>query len=120
MHAERVHAEDQQPQGSVHVWRQVVLPNALNHSRLHILSDSLCKIYLWQVFLPNGPLALLPVRDGYSNIVWSTTPAQAAELEAMTPDSFVSAVNMVRFCSVLVRVCAKLRGIGLQQMNYLA
>ena len=48
-----------------------------------------------QVFLPNGPLALLPVRDGFSNIVWSTTPPQAAELEAMTPDSFVQAVNMV-------------------------
>lgn len=50
-----------------------------------------------QVFLPNGPLALLPVRDGFSNIVWSTTAAHAAELEAMTPDSFVQAVNMVRF-----------------------
>lgn len=48
-----------------------------------------------QVFLPNGPLALLPVRDGFSNIVWSTTPAQAAELEAMTPENFVTAVNMV-------------------------
>ena len=48
-----------------------------------------------QVFLPNGPLALLPVRDGFSNIVWSTTPAQAAELEAMTPNNFVNAVNMV-------------------------
>lgn len=47
-----------------------------------------------QVFLPNGPLALLPVRDGFSNIVWSTTPAQAAELEAMTPNNFVNAVNM--------------------------
>ncbi|KAL3162963.1 hypothetical protein ABBQ32_009395 [Trebouxia sp. C0010 RCD-2024] len=47
-----------------------------------------------QVFLPNGPLALLPVRDGFSNIVWSTTAAHAAELEAMTPDSFVQAVNM--------------------------
>ena len=48
-----------------------------------------------QVFLPKGPLALLPVRDGFSNIVWSTTAAQAAELEAMSPDQFVSAVNTV-------------------------
>ena len=49
-----------------------------------------------QVFMPNGPLALLPVRDGFSNIVWSTTPAQAAELEAMPPDIFIQEVNMVR------------------------
>ena len=55
-----------------------------------------------QVFLPNGPLALLPVRDGFSNIVWSTTPAQAADLEAMTPASFVQAVNMVSPC---MRAC---------------
>jgi 2-polyprenyl-6-methoxyphenol hydroxylase-like FAD-dependent oxidoreductase len=38
----------------------------------------------WQVFLPEGPLALLPVRGtGLANVVWSTTPARAAELEAM-------------------------------------
>ena len=55
-----------------------------------------------QVFLPKGPLALLPVRGGFSNIVWSTTPAQAAELEAMSPDEFVSAVNMVSCLTVLI------------------
>ena len=57
-----------------------------------------------QVFLPNGPLALLPVRDGFSNIVWSTTPAQAAELEAMSPQDFVTAVNMVGFQDCVI-VC---------------
>ena len=30
----------------------------------------------WQRFLPAGPLALLPVRGGMSNIVWSTSPQQ--------------------------------------------
>ena len=55
-----------------------------------------------QVFLPNGPLALLPVRDGLSNIVWSTTPAQAAELEAMRPEEFVAAVNLVNLPSSLL------------------
>lgn len=47
----------------------------------------------WQRFLSAGPLALLPVRDGYSNIVWSTTPSQAKELEGLAPEQFAAAVN---------------------------
>jgi hypothetical protein len=49
----------------------------------------------WQRFLPTGPLALLPVRDGYSNIVWSTSPDLANALEAMAPQEFAAAVNKV-------------------------
>jgi 2-octaprenylphenol hydroxylase len=33
----------------------------------------------WQRFLPAGPLALLPLRDGRVSIVWSTAPEQAQE-----------------------------------------
>ena len=47
----------------------------------------------WQRFLPSGPLALLPVRDGYSNVVWSTTPAHARALEAMSRAEFGAAVT---------------------------
>ncbi|KAK9825846.1 hypothetical protein WJX81_003187 [Elliptochloris bilobata] len=47
----------------------------------------------WQRFLPHGPLALLPVRNGYANIVWTTTPRHAAELEAASPEAFADAVN---------------------------
>ncbi|EIE24634.1 flavin-dependent monooxygenase [Coccomyxa subellipsoidea C-169] len=47
----------------------------------------------WQRFLPTGPLALLPVRGGYSNIVWSTTVQQALALEKATPQEFAFAVN---------------------------
>jgi len=42
----------------------------------------------WQRFLPTGPLAFLPLSDGYSSIVWSTTPDHAESLLAMDDDSF--------------------------------
>ncbi|OAE24867.1 hypothetical protein AXG93_2931s1090 [Marchantia polymorpha subsp. ruderalis] len=47
----------------------------------------------WQRFLPTGPLALLPVGEDMSNIVWSTTPEKAKELKAMSKEDFVTAVN---------------------------
>ena len=54
----------------------------------------------WQRFLKSGPLALLPVRDNHSNVVWSTTVAEAARLEALSPQEFALEVNQVyRFCS---------------------
>lgn len=43
----------------------------------------------WQRFLPSGPLAFLPLRDGRCSIVWSTTPAHADELVAAAPESFM-------------------------------
>jgi 2-octaprenylphenol hydroxylase len=37
----------------------------------------------WQRFLPTGPIAFLPLNDGRSSIVWTTTPEHAAELLQM-------------------------------------
>ena len=42
----------------------------------------------WQRFLPSGPLAFLPLTDGYCSIVWSTSPQHAAQLQAMEPERF--------------------------------
>lgn len=42
----------------------------------------------WQRFLPTGPLAFLPLTEGYSSIVWSTTPEQAEQLKQLPEDHF--------------------------------
>lgn len=42
----------------------------------------------WQRFLPDGPLAFLPLFDGQCSIVWSTSPEQAAALCALDDSDF--------------------------------
>jgi len=44
----------------------------------------------WQRFLSSGPLALLPLFDGSSSLVWSVSDALAAELMALPPEEFES------------------------------
>jgi len=41
-----------------------------------------------QRFLPTGPLAFLPLADGRSSIVWSTTPQEAQRLAALPAGDF--------------------------------
>jgi 2-octaprenylphenol hydroxylase len=47
----------------------------------------------WQRFLGPGPLALLPLPDGRSSIVWSTALAEAARLRALDAEAFGAAVT---------------------------
>lgn len=42
----------------------------------------------WQRFLPTGPLAFLPLRDGRCSIVWSATRERAQSLVSMEEDVF--------------------------------
>jgi len=41
----------------------------------------------WQRFLPAGPIAFLPLADGRSSIVWSTTPDHAQSLVNCEPQT---------------------------------
>ncbi|XP_012707709.2 ubiquinone biosynthesis monooxygenase COQ6, mitochondrial [Fundulus heteroclitus] len=47
----------------------------------------------WQRFLPTGPIAMLPLSDTESSLVWSTGHRLAEELLELDEESFVDAVN---------------------------
>ncbi|KAL3419009.1 ubiquinone biosynthesis mono0xygenase COQ6 [Phlyctema vagabunda] len=47
----------------------------------------------YQRFLPTGPVAMLPMPEGFSTLVWSTTPDLAAKLKKLSSKDFVALVN---------------------------
>lgn len=53
----------------------------------------------WQRFLPNGVIALLPLSENLSSIVWSTDAKHFKQLMQLNEIDFVDAVNnaFVRF-----------------------
>jgi 2-octaprenylphenol hydroxylase len=54
----------------------------------HVRTERAHQETAWQRFLPDGPLALLPLKDGRCSIVWSTTPEQAGMLTQADQRSF--------------------------------
>ncbi|XP_068195734.1 ubiquinone biosynthesis monooxygenase COQ6, mitochondrial [Antennarius striatus] len=57
------------------------------------LSEPTENIVAWQRFLPTGPIAMLPLSDTESSLVWSTSHQLAEELLEMDEESFVDAIN---------------------------
>jgi len=57
------------------------------------LSEATENNVAWQRFLPSGPIALLPLSDTLSSLVWSTSHDHAAELVSMDEEKFVDTIN---------------------------
>ena len=51
------------------------------------------KAIAYQRFLPNGPIALLALPDGYATLVWSTTTTEAARLKALSDTDFAAMID---------------------------
>ncbi|CAG8741444.1 12591_t:CDS:2, partial [Dentiscutata erythropus] len=47
----------------------------------------------WQRFLPTGPIAMLPIKNGISSMVWSTTPYLASKICKLPSNRFIHLVN---------------------------
>lgn len=57
------------------------------------LSDVDDNIVAWQRFLPTGPIALLPLKENTSSLVWSTAKEEAKKLLSLSDEAFAEAVN---------------------------
>lgn len=57
------------------------------------LSEATPNDTAWQRFLPNGPVAMLPLTNDLSSLVWTTTPEHAKELLKMDTQHFVDSLN---------------------------
>jgi ubiquinone biosynthesis UbiH/UbiF/VisC/COQ6 family hydroxylase len=56
----------------------------------HVSSERPHERTAWQCFTPGGPVALLPLADGRSSIVWSCFEAEARQIMALTDDEFAA------------------------------
>lgn len=69
------------------LYDQSALATTVRSSRAH--EDT-----AWQVFLPSGPLALLPLPDNHSAVVWSTGHEHAEQLLDMPESEFLDVLQI--------------------------
>lgn len=60
----------------------------------HVRTERPHESTAWQRFLPSGPLALLPLADGRSSLVWSLPEAQAQRVLALDDAAFCDALGV--------------------------
>ena len=61
----------------------------------HVVSERPHQRTAWQCFTPRGPVALLPLADGRSSLVWSAPDQQAAELLAGDDEHFSAQLTAI-------------------------
>jgi 2-octaprenylphenol hydroxylase len=83
----------------------------------HVTSSQSHQETAWQRFLPGGPLALLPLEDGRSSIVW-TLPSQDAERLLAASDAEFLAEAEAASAGVVgtLTACSKRVGFSLQAL----
>ncbi|EIM02457.1 2-octaprenyl-3-methyl-6-methoxy-1,4-benzoquinol hydroxylase [Rhodanobacter thiooxydans] len=60
----------------------------------HVATERPHQDTAWQRFLPGGPLALLPLADGRSSIVWSLPEAEARRVLALDDQAFLDELGV--------------------------
>jgi len=60
----------------------------------HVATERPHEDTAWQRFLPGGPLALLPLADGRSSIVWSLPEAEARRVLALDGQAFLDELGV--------------------------
>jgi 2-octaprenyl-3-methyl-6-methoxy-1,4-benzoquinol hydroxylase/2-octaprenylphenol hydroxylase len=59
----------------------------------HVATERPHQATAWQRFLPDGPIALLPLRDGRSSIGWTLPEAEAQRVLSLDDSAFCGAVG---------------------------
>src|SRR5262245_4724144 len=86
----------------------------------HVTSTGEHQNTAWQRFLPGGPLALLPLADRRSSIVWSLPTADAERLLAASDAEFLAELDAASLrCVGELTACSKRVSFPLQALHAL-